>query len=78
MLGVEPNLVPVKVADVPMKARRPQYAALSNDKLARAGVQMPTWQDALGDIWRRCSCSALVRHDGLARRPKRSDSKTRL
>lgn len=46
-LGVEPNLVPVKVADVQMKARRPQYAALSNAKLARAGIQMPAWQDAL-------------------------------
>jgi dTDP-4-dehydrorhamnose reductase len=47
LLGVEPALVPVKVADVPMKARRPQYAALSNGKLARAGIQMPGWQDAL-------------------------------
>jgi dTDP-4-dehydrorhamnose reductase len=47
ILGVEPNLVPVKVADVPMKARRPQYAALSNAKLARAGIQMPKWEDAL-------------------------------
>ena len=46
-LGIEPDLVPVKVADVPMKARRPQYAALSNEKLARAGIQMPAWQDAL-------------------------------
>jgi len=47
LLGVEPDLVPVKVADVQMRARRPQYAALANDKLARAGVPMPTWQDAL-------------------------------
>ena len=47
LLGVEPDLVPVKVADVPMRARRPQYAALANDKLARAGIAMPTWQDAL-------------------------------
>ena len=47
ILGVEPNLVPVKVADVPMKARRPQYAALSNAKLERAGFAMPGWQDAL-------------------------------
>jgi dTDP-4-dehydrorhamnose reductase len=46
-LGVEPALVPVTVADVPMKARRPQYAALSNEKLARAGVTMPRWEDAL-------------------------------
>lgn len=47
-LGIEPDLVPVKVADVQMRARRPQYAALSNDKLRRAGIDMPTWQDALG------------------------------
>jgi len=47
VLGVEPNLVPVKVADVPMRARRPQYAALSNAKLARLGIEMPAWQDAL-------------------------------
>ena len=46
-LGVEPDLVPVQVADVPMKARRPQYAALSNAKLAGAGITMPAWQDAL-------------------------------
>ena len=30
-----------------MRARRPQYAALSNAKLARAGITMPMWQDAL-------------------------------
>ena len=47
LLGVEPDLVPVKVADVRMRARRPQYAALANDKLARAGIPMPAWQDAL-------------------------------
>ena len=46
-LDVDPVLVPVKVADVPTRARRPQYAALSNDKLARAGIQMPAWEDAL-------------------------------
>jgi dTDP-4-dehydrorhamnose reductase len=47
VLGVEPDLVPVKVADVPMKAHRPQYAALSNAKLARAGIVMPEWREAL-------------------------------
>ena len=47
ILDVEPNLVPVKVAEVPMKARRPQYAALSNAKLTRAGFPMPGWDDAL-------------------------------
>lgn len=47
ILRVQPSFVPVKVADVPMKAKRPQYAALSNQKLARAGFRMPEWDDAL-------------------------------
>jgi dTDP-4-dehydrorhamnose reductase len=47
LLRVDPVLVPVKVADVPMRASRPQYAGLSNDKLARAGIHMPTWEDGL-------------------------------
>jgi dTDP-4-dehydrorhamnose reductase len=46
-LGVEPDLVPVKMADVPMKAKRPLHAGLSNEKLARAGIPMPRWEDAL-------------------------------
>lgn len=37
----------VPVASVSMRAARPQFAALSNDKLARAGIVMPTWQEAL-------------------------------
>lgn len=47
VLGVEPRLVQVKVADVPMRAPRPQYCALSNRKLAAAGASMPSWQDAI-------------------------------
>jgi dTDP-4-dehydrorhamnose reductase len=39
--------VPVSIRDVALKARRPQYAALSNAKLAAAGVPMPAWQDAI-------------------------------
>ena len=46
-LGRSADLQPVAVASVPMKARRPQYCALSNAKLANAGIPMPTWQDAL-------------------------------
>ena len=45
--GSPPRLASVKAADVPMRASRPRYCALSNDKLTRAGVPMPTWQDAL-------------------------------
>jgi len=41
-------LQPVSVKDVRLRAMRPQYAALSNEKLARAGYVMPTWQDAIG------------------------------
>jgi len=48
MLGLDEGLlVPVSVADVRLKAARPRYAALSNRKLADAGVPMPSWDDAL-------------------------------
>jgi dTDP-4-dehydrorhamnose reductase len=47
LLGVEPRLKPVRMADTPLRAARPQYCALSNAKLRAAGADMPTWQDAL-------------------------------
>jgi len=47
LLGVEPRLTPVRMADVTLRARRPQYCTLSNEKLRSAGVEMPSWQDAL-------------------------------
>jgi dTDP-4-dehydrorhamnose reductase len=37
----------VRMADAGLVASRPQFAALSNDKLAREGITMPAWQDAL-------------------------------
>ncbi len=40
-------LRPVSVSDLTFRARRPQYAALSGAKLARAGFEMPSWQDAI-------------------------------
>ena len=48
VMGKERNarLRPVSVADVSLRASRPQFAALANDKLSRV-VPMPTWQDAL-------------------------------
>jgi dTDP-4-dehydrorhamnose reductase len=48
LLGCPARLRPVKVTDVPLRAPRPQYCALSNAKLASAGFQMPSWQDAIG------------------------------
>ena len=47
LLGVAPRLVPVSVKDVTLKARRPQFCALSPGKLAAAGFPMPPWQNAL-------------------------------
>lgn len=40
-------ITPVSVKDVKLTAKRPQFAALSNEKLARAAFRMPSWQDAL-------------------------------
>jgi dTDP-4-dehydrorhamnose reductase len=48
LLGVEPRLTQTRMADVRLRAVRPQYCALSNAKLRAAGVDMPSWQDALG------------------------------
>ena len=47
-LGVEKSakLVPVRTVDVPLRAARPRYAALSNAKLT-ALTPIPTWRDAL-------------------------------
>ncbi|CAN5461449.1 dTDP-4-dehydrorhamnose reductase [soil metagenome] len=47
LLGCAPTLIPVSVDSVNLRARRPRYCALANEKLRRAGVDMPTWQDAL-------------------------------
>jgi dTDP-4-dehydrorhamnose reductase len=47
LLGVEPDVEPVRLADMTLKAARPLYCAMSNEKLAQAGIPMPTWQDAL-------------------------------
>ncbi len=46
-LGIEPRLLPVRMAEVAMRASRPRYCALSNARLAAAGAPMPTWEDAL-------------------------------
>jgi len=47
LLGRDAALVPVGMEAVPMRAPRPKYCALSNQKLAAAGIPMPDWQDAL-------------------------------
>ena len=46
-MGVEPRFEPVRLTDLALRAPRPLYCALSNEKLRQAGIDMPTWQDAL-------------------------------
>jgi len=41
------RIVPVSVQDVPLPARRPQFAALSNGKLRRAGIAMRGWRESV-------------------------------
>lgn len=57
LMGVQGEIVPVSVKDVQLRASRPQYCALSNEKLRAAGVPMPTWQDALARYIRSNSAS---------------------
>lgn len=50
----------VRAADVNLRARRPQFAALSNARLAALDIPMPDWSDALRrhvDVWRQRQCS---------------------
>ena len=46
-LGLEARLRPVRLADMPLRAERPRFCALSCDKLAAAGVPMPSREDAV-------------------------------
>ena len=46
-LGQPLRVVPISVKNTPLPAPRPQFAALSNAKLQRVGIEMPSWQDAL-------------------------------
>jgi dTDP-4-dehydrorhamnose reductase len=40
-------IVDVPMAEARLPTPRPQFAALSGEKLARTGIVMPSWQDAL-------------------------------
>jgi len=47
LLGLEPRVTPVRMADMKLRASRPLYCALSNAKLRGLGIGMPMWQDSL-------------------------------
>lgn len=46
-IGAAAKPTPVTMADVALRAMRPQYCALSNEKLRANGVDLPHWRDAL-------------------------------
>ncbi|HJR58785.1 MAG TPA: dTDP-4-dehydrorhamnose reductase [Vicinamibacterales bacterium] len=47
LMGVPLRIQPMTLEGARLRARRPRYCALSNAKLAAAGVEMPAWEDAL-------------------------------
>ena len=47
LLGRPARLKPVTLESLRLKARRPKYSVLSTARLAAAGVELPTWRDAL-------------------------------
>jgi dTDP-4-dehydrorhamnose reductase len=47
VLDLPLRMRPITLDAVALKAPRPRYCALSNAKLAAAGVPMPEWTDAL-------------------------------
>ena len=46
-LGVEPAVRGITLDELELRAPRPRFCALSNRKLAAAGVDMPHWRDAV-------------------------------
>ena len=46
-LGVEPVIRGITLDELNLRAPRPRFCALSNRKLATAGVEMPHWRDAV-------------------------------
>jgi len=47
LLHVEPRLVPITIDQMPLRASRPKYCALSTKKLTFTGFVMPSWRAAL-------------------------------
>jgi len=58
------RLVPIRMADLPLKAARPRFCALSNAKLAALGIAMPTWQDAVDRHLSSRQSSVVSRRSG--------------
>jgi dTDP-4-dehydrorhamnose reductase len=52
VLGKPMRSKPMTLATSGLRAKRPRYCALSNDKLVSAGVPMPPWRDAVREFLR--------------------------
>jgi len=46
-IGSPSNVIPVSAETLESKVSRPKFAALSNEKLANLGIELPAWQSAL-------------------------------
>ena len=68
-LGVEPAIRGITLDELELRAPRPRFCALSNHKLAAAGIAMPHWRDAVARYARTLRRRGLRRPlpgDGLA------------
>lgn len=50
ILGVPLRMRPLTLETAALRARRPRYCALSNAKLAGAGIEMQRWEEALAEF----------------------------
>ena len=49
ILGWDVQVIPIKSAELKRLAKRPLFSALKNEKLAKLGLRMRHWKDALKD-----------------------------
>ncbi|HTS01160.1 MAG TPA: dTDP-4-dehydrorhamnose reductase [Thermoanaerobaculia bacterium] len=47
LAGSPSNVIPASIERSGLRATRPLFSALSNEKLANAGIELPSWQSAL-------------------------------
>jgi len=47
LLNLDVDIKPIKTRDLTLKAKRPVFSALKNEKLLKYGLKMPSWQEAL-------------------------------
>lgn len=52
LMGVELHMRPLTLETAKLRARRPRYCAMSNARLAAAGIQMRRWDAALEEFLR--------------------------